>query len=279
MPSRVTPATSLDSLRKTAKRWLKQLRANDPDARARFERAYPTGPERPVLRDVQHALAREYGHEDWTTLKRAVERPDVERPAPAWRTLTAEEYERLADDLVLAFDAHDQPALQRLNEHYHRSFTFDDLWAEVWRRVYAFRQRSFAAAKNYLQPTEARILIAQDAGFGSWGSLRRAVTTGAPGPHARRQTPDGWICTTDSRVQQRHVLPRITVYASSVMTWLGWLGLAVLIAAVAAVTGIKPRGTRHVAHTRLMGVARVALLALIIIVIVAYFAFGTRSAG
>ena len=57
MPSRVTPATSLDSLRKTAKRWLKQLRANDPDARARFERAYPAGPERPVLRDVQHALA------------------------------------------------------------------------------------------------------------------------------------------------------------------------------------------------------------------------------
>jgi hypothetical protein len=32
--------------------------------------------------------------------------------------LTAEECERLADDLVLAFDSHDQPALQRLNEQF-----------------------------------------------------------------------------------------------------------------------------------------------------------------
>ncbi len=56
----------MDNLRKEAKRWLKALRANDPDARLRFERAYPSGPATPVLRDVQHALAREHGFDNWT---------------------------------------------------------------------------------------------------------------------------------------------------------------------------------------------------------------------
>jgi hypothetical protein len=59
----------LDSLRKSAKRWLKALRGGDPDAQARFARAYPTGPAQPGLRDVQHAVARELGHESWIALK------------------------------------------------------------------------------------------------------------------------------------------------------------------------------------------------------------------
>ena len=118
MPRKITPATSLENLRKEAKRWLKELRANNRDARARFERAYPTAPRNPVLRDVQHALAREYGHESWITLKLALETPPVEGAAPIGQTRTAEEYERLANDLVLAFDSRDQAALQRLNELY-----------------------------------------------------------------------------------------------------------------------------------------------------------------
>jgi hypothetical protein len=32
MPRQITPATSLDNLRKEAKRWLKALQANDPVA-------------------------------------------------------------------------------------------------------------------------------------------------------------------------------------------------------------------------------------------------------
>jgi hypothetical protein len=180
MPHKITPATSLENLRKQAKRWLKELRANDRDALVRFERAYPTAPSKPVLRDVQHALAREYGHESWITLKLALETPPVESAAPERPTRTAEEYERLANDLVLAYDSRDQTALQRLNEFYHRSFTFDDLWAEIWRRVYAFRQRSSKVPKNYLRLAEAQTLIAQDAGFGSWAALMRAVATGTP---------------------------------------------------------------------------------------------------
>jgi ankyrin repeat protein len=63
---------TLDNLRKDAKRWLKAVRAGDPDARARLARAYPGAPEQVTLRDVQHALAREHGHQSWIFLTRAV---------------------------------------------------------------------------------------------------------------------------------------------------------------------------------------------------------------
>ncbi len=72
MPRTITPATSLDNLRKEAKRWLKELRVGNPDARSRFARAYPVASANPVLRDVQHALAREYGHETWIALRQAL---------------------------------------------------------------------------------------------------------------------------------------------------------------------------------------------------------------
>jgi hypothetical protein len=46
MPRQITPASSLDTLRKEAKRWLKAIRANDADARARLARAVPAAPRR-----------------------------------------------------------------------------------------------------------------------------------------------------------------------------------------------------------------------------------------
>jgi hypothetical protein len=165
----------MDNLRKEAKRWLKALRANDPDARARFERAYPTAPVTPVLRDVQHALAREHGYDSWTAMTRAIGRPAPETPAAR----TRDDYEQLAQDYVHALDAQDAEALQRLNEQYQRSFSFDDLASEIWRRVYAFRQRSSRVPKNFLELDEARMLVAQNAGFGGWEALVESLETGA----------------------------------------------------------------------------------------------------
>ena len=187
MQRKLTSASTLDNLRKEAKRWLRALRANDAEARGRFERAYPKAPAQPVLRDVQHALAHEYGQDNWTQLKQAVQKAAAEGAqtqdpvATASAARTAEEYERLAQDFV---DAHegDAKALQRLNAHYQRSFSQEDLHAEIWRRVYAFRQRSSRVPKNYLQLAEAQIVIAQDAGFGSWDALMEAVAAGAPPP-------------------------------------------------------------------------------------------------
>ena len=69
----LTPKTNITTLRKDAKRWLKALRAEDPKARARLARAWPGAPSAPGLRDVQHALALDYGCISWITLKAAIE--------------------------------------------------------------------------------------------------------------------------------------------------------------------------------------------------------------
>lgn len=69
MPKRLSPNATLDTLKNTAKRWLKALRAGDATAHARLLAAYPKAPATPVLRDVQHALAQEYGVADWPALK------------------------------------------------------------------------------------------------------------------------------------------------------------------------------------------------------------------
>ena len=74
--------------RREAKRWLKAAARERPDARARFERAYPNGPATPVLRDVQHALAREYGLESWTDTDEGARTSVSRRDSAAdWPTL------------------------------------------------------------------------------------------------------------------------------------------------------------------------------------------------
>ncbi|WP_031495483.1 hypothetical protein [Bryobacter aggregatus] len=170
MSRKLSSATTLDNLRREAKRWLKALHVHDAAALARMQRAYPNAPEQPVLRDVQHALAREYGATSWKHLKLSF-------------TPAAGKYRRAAQAFADAYEG-DETALALLNQHYERSFSFEDLRAEIWRRVYAFRERSSRVPKNYLAVDEAQMLIAQDAGFGSWETLLEAVGVGASPPGA-----------------------------------------------------------------------------------------------
>lgn len=67
--------SSIENLRKSAKRWLKALRAGDPAAFERLRRAYPEAAAEPHLREVQHALARERGCSGWRELKEKAEAP------------------------------------------------------------------------------------------------------------------------------------------------------------------------------------------------------------
>ena len=69
MPKRLTPQTTLDTLKKDAKRWLKSVRAGDGDALERLRALNPKAGAEPGLRDVQHALARDYGFDGWPALK------------------------------------------------------------------------------------------------------------------------------------------------------------------------------------------------------------------
>jgi hypothetical protein len=98
--------------------------------------------------------------------------------------MPADAYERLANAYVAAFNERDSSALDQLNTAYRRTFSFDDLAAEIWRRNYAFRQRSSRVPQNYLPLDEARILVAQNTGFGSWVALMEAIAAGGSPPPA-----------------------------------------------------------------------------------------------
>lgn len=69
----LTPASSLENFRREAKRWLKALRAGDADSRRRLLAVLSAVPADPGLRDVQLALAREYGFPGWTALRQALD--------------------------------------------------------------------------------------------------------------------------------------------------------------------------------------------------------------
>jgi ankyrin repeat protein len=73
--SGITPGGSVESLRKEAKRWLKALRADVADARARLANTLPDAPAIPTLRHVQRALALEHGFPGWTALLRGIAGP------------------------------------------------------------------------------------------------------------------------------------------------------------------------------------------------------------
>lgn len=71
--SRPSSSLRLAELRKQAKRELRALRAGDPATVQRLKPTLPTRAAPPVLRDVQHALARAEGFGSWATLKEHLE--------------------------------------------------------------------------------------------------------------------------------------------------------------------------------------------------------------
>ena len=86
MTRAITAKTSLESLRKEAKRWLTAIRAGDREARQRFERGHLPAIATPGLRDIQHALAREYGQASWTALKAELDDQRNDNPSDVERT-------------------------------------------------------------------------------------------------------------------------------------------------------------------------------------------------
>ena len=64
----LSAGTSVDSLKKEAKAWLKAVRDGDADAIARLTRVYPGAQQPPVLREIQHAIALEFFAKNWQDL-------------------------------------------------------------------------------------------------------------------------------------------------------------------------------------------------------------------
>jgi uncharacterized protein len=72
MSRTLTSKSNLDGLRKETKRWLKAIEAGDAEAAARYAAVFPDRPA-PKLREVQQALAREYGFASWAALRQEIE--------------------------------------------------------------------------------------------------------------------------------------------------------------------------------------------------------------
>ena len=71
-PRPLAPHITVESLRKQAKRWLKDLTAGDADAAARFRQFFPHNTS-PTLRSVQQALARELDRSSWAALRQELD--------------------------------------------------------------------------------------------------------------------------------------------------------------------------------------------------------------
>jgi hypothetical protein len=193
---------NLDSLKKEAKRWFHELRADEPAARARLDRALPGAPARPTLRDIQHALAREHGYTGWVALKTAIERRvDAARDAGATLAL----YETMADALLEAYRTGTPEAMER-----HYSYTWH---RRAWHAMRTYVQLDLgkrpAGPQDDVEITldDARHLVAREHGFANWRELESFVRSAKAGPRAAakparlvtRDGPEDWRTVASSR--------------------------------------------------------------------------------
>jgi Leucine-rich repeat (LRR) protein len=165
-----TPRRSLESLKKEAKRWLRELLAGDRVAHTRLTGALPDRPDTaPTLREVQHALARELGYEGWSALKL-----DVTQNAGI-PSVTVTQYDEMAAALLDAFRSGTPEAMERHYQH-------------TWHRRPWSGMRSYVLLDLGRRPDDAadislddaRHLVATEYGFSDWTDLQRYVAA-APG--------------------------------------------------------------------------------------------------
>jgi hypothetical protein len=169
MPREITSGTTLENLQKEAKRWLRALRANAADARARLERALPNAPESPTLRDVQHALALEHGLPGWTALRdRLAEGAAMRR------------YEKVAEALVTAYRTGEEAGMRIVWDY----FGHGRAWAAMRRYVrldLGKTEEPKSPEDDVITLEEARFLVAVAQGFESWKALAEYAASLPPG--------------------------------------------------------------------------------------------------
>jgi hypothetical protein len=173
MSHELPPRRNLESLKKEAKRWLGALQAGDSEARARLARALPDAPATPVLRDVQHALAREHGFAGWTLLKDAIEQRSTDGADAGAKTLAL--YETKAQALLDAYRTGTPEAMERHYNHtWHR---------RAWRPMRTYVQLDLGKRPAHpddeveISLDDARHLIAREHGFASWPDLEAFTTS------------------------------------------------------------------------------------------------------
>jgi hypothetical protein len=150
---------SLAQLHKQAKDLLRQCRAAEASAIARFAAIGRSGGA-PILADAQFVIAREYGFDSWAQLKFHVE--DLNPPS-------FEHYDALAHSLAAAYTAGDKDAIREINWTCATSFVWDHEPAEMQRRLPSWF--ASAAREPALALADARRMVAHARGFDSWDAF------------------------------------------------------------------------------------------------------------
>jgi hypothetical protein len=158
---------SLEQAQKQAKELLRQQRAADPTAQARFLAASPRGtaPDKPTLADAQFVIARECGFEAWAGLKHHI---DSLRPPGL------EQYQRLARTLADAYTTGDKAAIREVNWTYGTGFVWDHELEKMQRRLPTW----FAAEPRTpdMALEDAQGLVAHSYGFANWAEFAESMT-------------------------------------------------------------------------------------------------------
>ena len=169
MPRQITPRTTLENLKREAKRWLKALRANVADARDRFRRVLPNSPEAPTLRQVQHALALEYGLSGWTELKNRLPQNTPIRY-----------YENVAEALVTAYGTGEDGAMRIVWDYFGHMRAWDGMRRYV-RLDLGKTEQPEPSEDDAITLSEAQYLVARMQGFESWRALEEFAASVPPG--------------------------------------------------------------------------------------------------
>jgi hypothetical protein len=174
MSRHISPATTLDTLKQEAKRWRRALEARDPEAWERFQPGPDTAPTSaataptPSLREVQHALAREYGFAGWAALKHRIENTALGR------------YEAVAEALVTAYRT-PEPAAMRIVWDYFGHMRHWDAMRRYVRLDLGGPENVADPAEDFITVAQARYLVARGQGFASWDALVAFTESVPPG--------------------------------------------------------------------------------------------------
>jgi hypothetical protein len=98
-------------------------------------------------------------------------------PAPPPAPSGLEKYESLARDLVFAYETGQAGAMERLEEHYQRCGTWEELRAMVRQRLDMIPESE--RPPGYFALPHAKLLIAREAGFDSWEAWAGALGGGS----------------------------------------------------------------------------------------------------
>lgn len=169
MPRQITPGTTLENLKREAKRWLKALRANVAEAHARLRRALPEASPSPTLRDVQHALAREHGLPGWTALTTRL----------ATRGVLGR-YQHVAEALVTAYRTGEDAAMEAVHDYFGHQ--------RGWQAMRRYVRLDLGRPEEPRRPEDdvvtledAKYLVARAQGFETWDALAEFAASVPPG--------------------------------------------------------------------------------------------------